>query len=44
MKATYGSIEVMRTLFLLNEILPQLSGVSLGEIQIIGNIGSDIHS
>ena len=44
MRATYGSIEVMRTLFLLNEILPQLSGVSLGEIQIIGNIGSDIHS
>ena len=34
MKATYGNIETMRTMFLLNEIIPQLgSDIKLGWVE-----------
>lgn len=45
LKATYGNIELMRTIFLLNELLPQLGNEEstiLGDIQVIGGIGTDI--
>jgi hypothetical protein len=42
MDATYGNIETIRALFLLNEILPSIEeDVKLGDISIIGNIGYD---
>lgn len=40
MKSTYGNIEVMRTLFLLNNILPDLdNNIQLGNLTIVGNLG-----
>lgn len=45
MKATYGNIETMRTMFLLNEIIPQLSNdIKLGDITVVGGLGSKIQS
>ena len=45
MKATYGNIETMRTMFLLNEIIPQLgTDVKLGDISIVGGLGTKIQS
>ena len=43
LKATNGNIEIMRGLFLLNEILPSLGDVKLGEIEVVGNLGVDTH-
>lgn len=40
-EATYGNINAMRTMFLLNEILPTLGDdIKLGNISIVGGIGS----
>ena len=45
MKATYGNIETMRTMFLINEIIPQLGDdVKLGDLTIIGGLGGTIQS
>lgn len=45
MKATYGNIETMRTMFLLNEIIPQLgTDIKLGDLTIIGGLGGTIQS
>ena len=45
MKSTYGNIETMRTLFLINEIIPQLGDdVKLGDLTIIGGLGGTIQS
>ena len=45
MKATYGNIETMRTMFLINEIIPQLGNdVKLGDLTIIGGLGGTIQS
>lgn len=45
MKATYGNIETMRTMFLINEIMPQLGDdVKLGDLTIIGGLGGTIQS
>lgn len=45
MKSTYGNIETMRALVMLNEILPNLgTDVKIGDISVIGGIGSKITS
>ena len=45
MKATYGNIETMRTMFLLNEIIPQLgSDIKLGDLTVVGGLGGRIQS
>ena len=45
MKATYGNIETMRALVVLNELLPSLgSDIKIGDISVIGGIGSKITS
>lgn len=45
MKSTYGNIETMRTMFLINEIIPQLGDdVKLGDLTIIGGLGGTIQS
>lgn len=45
MKATYGNIETMRTMFLLNEIIPQLgTDIKLGDIIVVGGLGGRIQS
>lgn len=45
MKSTYGNIETMRTMFLLNELLPQLGeDIKLGDISVIGGLGNRIQS
>lgn len=44
LKATYGNLELMRTMFLLNEILPQIQNFTLGDIQVIGGIGTSINT
>lgn len=45
MKATYGNIETMRTMFLLNEIIPQLgSDIKLGDLIVVGGLGGKIQS
>ena len=37
MKSTYGNIEAMRTMLILNEILPSLNGnFKLGELKVLG--------
>jgi hypothetical protein len=47
MDATNGSIEIMRGLSLLNEIIPTLiptlGDIKLGEIEVFGNLGSNTH-
>lgn len=43
MKATYGNIETMRTMFLLNEIIPQLGNdIKLGDLTVVGGLGGKI--
>lgn len=45
MKATYGNIETMRTMFLLNEIIPQLGNdIKLGDLTVVGGLGGRIQS
>lgn len=45
MKATYGNIETMRTMFLLNEIIPQLgSDIKLGDLIVVGGLGGKMQS
>lgn len=45
MKATYGNIETIRTMFLLNEIIPQLgSDIKLGDLTVVGGLGGRIQS
>jgi hypothetical protein len=40
LNSTYGNIETMRILFLLNELIPNLdSDIKLGDVTIIGNLG-----
>jgi hypothetical protein len=44
LKATNGNIEIMRGLFLLNEILPTLGDdVKLGDIEVVGRAGLRTH-
>ena len=45
MKSTYGNIETMRALVVLNEVLPNLGkDIKIGDISVIGGIGSKITS
>lgn len=45
MRATYGNIETMRTMFLLNEIIPQLGNdIKLGDLTVVGGLGGKIQS
>ena len=45
MKSTYGNIETMRTMFLLNELIPQLGeNIKLGDVSVIGGLGNRIQS
>lgn len=45
MKATYGNIETMRALVVLNELLPSLgTDIKIGDISVVGGIGSKITS
>lgn len=44
LSATNGNIEIMRGLFLLNEILPTLGDdIKLGDIEVVGNLGIGTH-
>jgi hypothetical protein len=43
MKSTYGNIEAIRTMTILNEFLPTVSGeCKLGELKVVG-ISHQIH-
>lgn len=45
MKATFGNIETMRALTVLNEILPSMgTDIKLGDISVVGGIGSKVTS
>jgi len=41
LNATYGNIEMMRLMFLINEIVPQLGDVKLGNVSIVGGLGTN---
>lgn len=44
LNATYGNIETIRVMFLMNELIPQLeNNVKLGNVSIIGGLGTSIH-
>lgn len=38
--ATYGNIETMRLMFLVNELIPQLGNVKLGNVSVLGGLGT----
>jgi hypothetical protein len=38
--ATYGNIETMRLMFLVNELLPQLGSIKLGNVSVLGGLGT----
>lgn len=38
--ATYGNIETMRLMFLVNELLPQLGNIKLGNVSVLGGLGT----
>lgn len=44
LRATYGNIDMMRVMFLLNAIVPSLEDIKLGNISVIGGLGKKVRS